>query len=126
MEIMLVLAIISVLLGFVIKQGVGFLGEAHYVKVRADVDAITTLLRTYEMRSMSLPTTEQGLQALVTRPNTEPVPKRWGQLIETLPTDPWNHPYQYRNPGKHNPNKFDIYSLGPDGTESADDQGNWE
>ncbi|MBI4024408.1 MAG: type II secretion system major pseudopilin GspG [Verrucomicrobia bacterium] len=125
-EIMLVLAIIAVLLGSGIYYLAGNLDIAKERRVEADLTTITTQLKTYEMQNLFLPTTEQGLNALVTQPTTEPVPKRWRQLLEKVPVDPWGTPYGYRNPGTHNPGKFDLFSLGPDRVESGDDIGNWE
>jgi general secretion pathway protein G len=126
-EIMLVLAIISVLLGTAIYKLAGNLDIAKERRVESDIDSITTQLKTYEMEALSLPTTEQGLDALVNKPSRDPIPDRWHQLSQVLPMDPWNHPYVYRNPGKHNPTSFDLYSLGPDGQDGTeDDIGNWE
>jgi len=125
-EIMLVLAIISVLLGAGIYTLVGNLDTGREVRVKADTAAIMTQLRTYEASNLMLPTSEQGLRALAERPTSEPIPKRWRQLYQKPPEDPWGMPYQYRYPGKKNPNSFDIYSYGPDRKESDDDIGNWE
>ncbi len=124
-EIMLVIAIISVLVGAGIYYLTGNLDIAKERRVETDLTTITTQLKTYEMEALSLPTTEQGLDALVHKPSVEPVPSRWHQLFEKMPIDPWGMPYQYRYPGKHNPDKFDLYSFGPDRVESDDDQGNW-
>lgn len=125
-EIMLVLAIIAVLLGAGIYYMSGSLDTAKAQRVDADIQTITTQLRTYEMQNLVMPTTAQGLQALVTEPASEPKPRRWVQLFTKLPEDPWGTPYQYRNPGVKNPKGFDLYSLGPDRVESDDDIGNWE
>jgi general secretion pathway protein G len=125
-EIMLVLAIIAVLLGAGIYKVIGNLDAARETRVEADIATITTQLKTYEMENLFMPTTEQGLDALVKAPTTDPKPRRWRQLEESMPEDPWGMPYQYRSPGTHNPNGFDLYSMGPDrkdGTE--DDIGNW-
>jgi general secretion pathway protein G len=124
-EIMLVLAIISVLLAAGIYYLSGNLEIAKEKRVEADIETVTTQLKTYEMQNMFMPTTEQGLAALVTSPSSEPRPRRWRQLMEQIPQDPWGTPYQYRNPGKHNPQGFDLYSWGPDRRESEDDIGNW-
>jgi general secretion pathway protein G len=124
-EIMLVLAIISVLVGAGVYYMVGNLDVAKENRVGTDITTITTQLKTYEMESLYLPTTEQGLDALVHKPTAEPIPLRWHQLFEKVPVDPWGTPYQYLSPGKHNPGKFDLYSLGPDRKESDDDIGNW-
>ena len=87
-------------------------------QAEADISAIKTALRTYEMCGSQLPTTEQGIQALVTRPTVEPIPHRWTRMLEEVPLDPWGRPYVYRNPGLINPEGYDLYSLGPDGMES--------
>ena len=125
-EIMLVLGIISVLLGAGIYYLTGSLDVAKERRVEADIVTITTQLKTYEMQNLFLPTSEQGLQALVTQPITEPIPRRWRQLLEKVPTDPWGIAYLYRYPGKKKSKGFDVYSLGPDRIESDDDIGNWQ
>jgi len=120
---MLVLGIIAVLVGSAIYKLVGNLDVAKEQQVTADIQAISMQLRTYEMLNFRKPTTEQGLKALVQMPTTDPKPRKWKQLMETLPLDPWGAEYVYRNPGKKNPGGFDLYSLGPDGKESDDDSG---
>jgi len=68
------------------------------------------------------PTTEQGLQALVTQPSNDPRPARWYQLFRELPTDPWGNGYIYKNPGLKNPGGYDLFSAGPDRqADTADD-----
>lgn len=119
-EIMLVLGIIAVLVGSAIYLLVGNIDVAKEQRVDADVQAISTQLKTYEMRNYTFPTTEQGLEALVSRPTTDPAPRRWSQLLEAVPIDPWGTPYVYRFPGKQNPRGFDLYSLGPDRVESSE------
>jgi general secretion pathway protein G len=121
-EIMLVLGIIAVLVGSAIYMLVGNIDVAKEQRVDSDVEAISMQLRTYEMLNYRMPTTEQGLKALVNQPTTEPRPRRWKQLMKTVPIDPWGNEYVYRNPGKGGA-AFEIYSLGPDGKESDDDAG---
>jgi general secretion pathway protein G len=68
------------------------------------------------------PTTEQGLQALVSQPSTEPRPQRWYQLFKEIPKDPWGNNYIYLCPGRKSPTGFDLYSAGPDRkADTADD-----
>jgi general secretion pathway protein G len=119
-EIMLVLGIIAVLVGSAIYMLVGNIDVAKEQRVDSDIEAISMQLRTYEMLNYRMPTTEQGLKALVDKPSTEPVPRRWKQLMKSVPLDPWGKEYVYRNPGK-NGQTFDLYSLGADGKESGDD-----
>jgi general secretion pathway protein G len=92
------------------------------MRVQADVQAIKTQLQLYESMNGFYPTTEQGLQALVTQPQNDPRPARWYQLFKELPTDPWGNGYIYRNPGLKNPGGYDLYSAGPDRqADTADD-----
>lgn len=121
-EIMLVLGIISVLVGSAIFMLAGNIDVAKEQRVDSDIEAISMQLRTYEMLNYRMPTTEQGLKALVDQPSTEPRPRRWKQLMKEVPLDPWGQEYVYRNPGKGG-SGFDLYSLGPDGKESDDDSG---
>lgn len=121
-EIMLVLGIIAVLVGSAIYMLVGNIDVAKEQRVESDIEAISMQLRTYEMLNYRMPSTEQGLQALVTQPSTEPRPRRWKQLMKSAPLDPWGNEYVYRNPGKGGEG-FEIFSLGPDGKESGDDSG---
>ncbi len=122
-EIMLVLGIIAVLVSSAIYMLVGNLDVAKEQRVESDVQAISMQLRTYEMLNYRKPTTEQGLKALVQMPTTDPKPRKWKQLMKSMPLDPWGAEYVYRNPGKLNPSGFDLYSFGPDGKEGGDDIG---
>jgi general secretion pathway protein G len=126
-EIMLVLSIITVLLGAGIYYLVGNVDAAKITRVQTDLNAISTQLRAYESSNLKFPTTEQGLQALVSRPNYPPEPKHWIQLLrpEAL-IDPWGNPYQYICPGEKNPKSFDLWSWGPGGMNEPEGIiGNW-
>jgi general secretion pathway protein G len=125
LEIMLVVSIIVILLGVAISQ-IGNPGQMvkSEVAVKSDIQGITSQLRLYESINGFLPTTEQGLQALVTQPSTEPKPTRWYQLFKKVPKDPYGNNYIYLCPGRKNPNSFDLYSAGADRkADTADD--NW-
>jgi len=124
-EILLVLAIISLLLGLAVMNLTGVFGSANYVAAEADIQAFQNGIRAYELVAKRRPTTEQGLQALVEKPTKAPVPRRWNQIMDTIKSDPWGNPYQYRNPGTKNPRSYDLFSHGEDGVESEDDIGNW-
>jgi len=122
LEIMLVISIIVVLLGVAINKLGNQVGFAKGVAVRADINAIGTQLKLYESVNGFYPTTEQGLQALVTQPSSEPRPSHWYQLFKEVPKDPWGNNYIYLNPGRKNPNGYDLYSAGPDRkADTADD-----
>jgi general secretion pathway protein G len=122
LEIMIVVSIIVILLGLAISRIGNPTGFAKQTAVRADVQAIGTQLKLYESMNGFYPTTEQGLQALVTQPDTEPRPSRWYQLFKDLPKDPWQNVYIYRCPGIKNPTSYDLFSAGPDRiADTADD-----
>ncbi|HXM74012.1 MAG TPA: type II secretion system major pseudopilin GspG [Chthoniobacterales bacterium] len=122
LEIMIVVSIIVVLLGLAISKIGDPTGFAKGTAVRADVQAIGTQLKLYESMNGFLPTTEQGLQALVTQPDTDPRPTRWYQLFKEVPKDPWQNNYIYRCPGIKNPNGYDLFSAGKDRLpDTADD-----
>lgn len=96
--------------------------DVGIVRSNTDMKSITSMLELYRAENNTLPTTEQGLQALVSNPD----PKKytnWRKYMKALPIDYWKNKYQYLNPGQHG--EFDIYSLGFDGIQSEDDFGNW-
>jgi len=124
LEIMLVVGIIVIILGVAVARLGNTTGIAKDMRVRADIQAINTQLKLYESMNGFFPTTEQGIQALVAQPTTDPKPTRWYQLFKDMPKDPWGNDYIYLSPGKKNPDSFDLYSAGPDRKpDTADD--NW-
>ena len=121
---MLVVGIIVIILGVAVGKLGNTTGIAKDMRVRADIQAISTQLKLYESVNGFLPTSEQGLQALVTPPQSDPKPTRWYQLFKELPQDPWSNNYIYLSPGRKNPDSYDLYSAGPDRKpDTADD--NW-
>ena len=114
LEIMLVVSIIVIILGVAISKLGNTTAIAKTMRVQADVQAIKTQLQLYESMNGFYPTTEQGLQALVTQPDKDPRPARWYQLFRELPKDPWGNDYIYRSPGLKSPSGYDLYSAGPD------------
>ncbi len=124
LEIMLVVGIIVIILGVAVSKLGNTTGIAKDMRVKADIQSISTQLRLYESVNGFVPTTEQGLQALVTQPSSEPRPTHWYQLFKELPQDPWSNNYIYIAPGRKNPTSYDLYSAGPDRLpDTADD--NW-
>ena len=127
LEIMLVVTIIALLAASGIYLMKGNVEYSREVRVKGDLQSISTQLKLYEAMNGFYPSGSQGLQALVKRPQTEPKPKQWRQLMNPLPVDPWQSPYEYQSPGKFNPGSFDLFSPGPDRTAgTADDIGNWQ
>jgi general secretion pathway protein G len=114
LEIMLVISIIVILLGVAVSKLGNTTDVAKHVAVQADIQSIGTQLKLYESINGFMPTTEQGLQALVTQPSSEPRPTHWYQLFKEIPKDPWGSNYVYLNPGRKNPNGYDLYSAGRD------------
>ena len=122
LEIMLVVAIIALLMTAAIYKMSGNVDIARHTRVAADLQMINTQLKLYESMNGFMPSTEQGLQALVVQPDSDPKPTRWYQLFKEMPKDPWQSDYIYRNPGTKNPNGYDLYSAGPDRkADTADD-----
>jgi general secretion pathway protein G len=127
LEIMLVVMIIALLLAAGINIIRGNLEFAQDTRTKGDIQSISSQLRMYQAMNGFLPSTEQGLEALINRPNSEPKPRQWRQLLSKEPVDGWHKPFVYLNPGKKNPNSFDLYSMGPDGKpDTEDDIGNWD
>lgn len=129
-EIMVVVVILGILAALVVPRIMSRPDEARVGKVKADLNAIGSALELYRLDNFNYPTTDQGLEALVKKPSTEPVPKNWkeGGYLDKAPIDPWGNPYQYVSPGEHG--EYDIYSWGADGRSGGEgfnqDIGNWQ
>ncbi|MBV9344332.1 MAG: type II secretion system major pseudopilin GspG [Gammaproteobacteria bacterium] len=128
-EIMVVVIIIGLLAAFIVPTVIGKVDEARVVKAKGDIRAIETALKMFRLDNSKYPTTEQGLQSLVTQP-TDPTIKHWkpGGYLEHISKDPWGNDYQYVNPGTHG-REYDLYSFGADGAPGGEginaDIGNW-
>jgi len=130
MEILVVIAIIALLAGLTISNVGKLFGGSQVDVARLMVSqSLKTPLVTYRLQMGSYPSTEEGLQALMTAPANKADRWRGPYLAEgtKLPLlDPWNNPYQYRYPGTHNKDGYDLWSKGPDGVDGTDDDiGNW-
>ncbi|MGB0263591.1 MAG: type II secretion system major pseudopilin GspG [Opitutales bacterium] len=128
-EILIVIALIAVIAGLAISNIGGIFGGQQEKAAKIFVtQSLKIPLTAYKIDIGSYPSTAEGLQALIQAPANKS--GSWKKpYIEELPTDPWGNPYQYRFPGSKNVNGssgYDVWSLGPDGTESADDIGNWK
>jgi len=126
-EIMLVVIIIGALAAMVIPRFTGRSDQAKVAAAKADIEAhLATALKLYELDNGNFPTTSQGLEALLTKPATNPIPANWnGPYIEKTPLDPWGRPYSYVSPGDHRPD-YDLYSKGKDTNKEDDDISNWK
>ena len=127
-ELMVVLAIIGVLAALIVPNVIGRADDARVTAARTDVGNLVQALKLYKLDNMRYPTPEQGLQALVVRPSTEPVPSNWKPYLDKLPNDPWGRPYQYMNPGLKS--EVDVLSFGADGKAGGEgnnaDIGSWQ
>ena len=121
LEIVIVLGIIAVILGGSITLMKNLGNGAKLQRVTADFNAISSAINTYKLNAGTYPTTQQGLQALVTKPASTPVPKRWTQLSTEIPQDPWQQPYMYHFPGKKDASTFELVSKGPDTQAGTED-----
>src|SRR6266705_802337 len=121
LEIMLVVSIIVIILGVAISKLGNTTAIAKTMRVQADLQAIKTQLQLYESMNGFYPSTEQGLQALVTQPSNDPHPTRWYQLFKQVPKDPWGSEYIYGCPGQKHPDSYDLYSAGPDRRQDTGD-----
>jgi len=128
LEIMLVVLIIALLIGMAVRFAPGKLDEARRVRVAADLQQLKTNLMMYQAANGFYPSTEQGLKALIEKPDSDPKPRNWHQIDTQIPRDPWDLEYFYRYPGKHNPKEYDIWSAGPDRNPDTEEDniGNWE
>ncbi|MFH1228564.1 MAG: type II secretion system major pseudopilin GspG [Planctomycetota bacterium] len=124
-ELLLVAVIISILSTIVVVNVLKQKPLAEKAKVDSDLANIGTALNLYSLNNGNYPINEQGLKALMEKPS--PVPPNWnGPYLENNPIDSWKNEYQYRFPGEHNKNKYDLWSMGPDGQNGTeDDIGNW-
>ena len=129
-EIMVVVVIIGILGALVVPKLLSRTGESRITAARVDISTLMQALKLYKLDNQRYPTTEQGLQSLITKPTNGPTANGWktGGYIEKLPKDPWGNPYQYLAPGVHG--EVDLFSLGadgqPGGTGDDGDIGSWD
>ncbi len=121
-EIIVVVVIIGLLAAMVAPRVMKRTDDAKLVRVANDIRAIEASLNLYKLDNFNYPSTDQGLQALVTKPNGNPEAKNWkqGGYLRSLPRDPWGNEYQYINPGSSGAS-FDLYSFGADGKTGGED-----
>jgi len=126
LELLVVMVIIGLLAGYVGPKYFAQIGKSEVKTARAQIDAFEKSMDTYRLDTGHYPTTEQGLNALMTQPANE---TKWGgpYLKKSIPLDPWGKPYMYKQPGEHG--DYDIFSYGkdgqPGGSAEAADITNW-
>ncbi|WP_019676868.1 type II secretion system major pseudopilin GspG [Arsukibacterium perlucidum] len=126
LEVMVVIVILGIIASMVVPNLMGNQEQAARQKVVVDIQQLESALDMYRLRNGFYPTTEQGMQALVTAPTSQPAPRSFpeGGFIRRLPKDPWNEDYILVSPGQLG--RIDVYSKGPDRVAGTDDDiGNW-
>ena len=124
-ELLLVLTILAILAGIVLPKFTNVSDKARKAAVQTDIANFKTALSMFEIDMGYYPKGRDGLNQLVVKPSGATT--KWHKYLDVdkLPNDPWNRPYVYENPGKHNPDGYDVYSLGPEGKGGTDALGNW-
>lgn len=128
-EIMVVVVIMGILAALVVPKLMGRTDDARVMAARADISTLMSALKLYKLDNQRYPTTEQGLQALLTKPAVGPAANGWksGGYIDKMPKDPWGNPYQYLAPGIKG--EIDVLSFGADGLPGGEgndaDIGSW-
>ncbi|ACS81642.1 type II secretion system major pseudopilin GspG [Maridesulfovibrio salexigens] len=123
-ELMIVIVILGLLASMLVPKIMDRPNEARVTKAKMDMKALDSALKLYKLDTGRYPTTEQGLQALITKPDTRPVPRNYrkGGYLDsaTAPVDPWGYDYIYRSPGEEG-RPYELISLGADGMEGGED-----
>ena len=126
LEVMVVIVILGIIASMVVPNLIGNQEQTARQKAVVDIQQLESALDMYRLRNGFYPTTEQGMQALVTAPTSQPVPRAFpdGGFIRRLPKDPWDEDYILISPGQVG--RIDILTKGPDRTAGTDDDiGNW-
>ena len=129
-EVMVVIVILGILAALVVPRVLSRPDEARAVAAKQDLAVIGQALKLFRLDNLRYPSAEQGLNALVVKPETVPLPPNWktGGYLERLPKDPWGNPYVYVNPGLHG--EIDVLTYGADGKPGGDgfdaDIGSWQ
>lgn len=123
-ELMVVIVILSLLAVMVGPKIIGRGDDAKVADAKVQIRNLETALKLYKLDSGNFPSTEQGLQALVTKPTTGKIPNNYksaGYLeSKTVPKDPWGTDYVYLAPGEHG--DYDLYSFGADGVRGGEEK----
>jgi general secretion pathway protein G len=129
-EIMVVVVIMGILAALVVPKLMGRADDARITAAKQDISTLMQALKLYKLDNQRYPSTEQGLQALISKPTSGPAANGWknGGYVEKLPKDPWGGQYQYLSPGVKG--EVDIFSYGadgqPGGTGNDADIGSWD
>lgn len=122
-EVMVVVVILGILAAIVVPKIMSRPEQARFVKAKQDILAIQSALDLYKLDNGIYPSTDQGIESLIKKPSSEPVPRNWKAegYLQQIPMDPWGQQYQYMNDNE----KLRIFSYGPKGKEGNSEIGNW-
>ncbi|MFV8836572.1 type II secretion system major pseudopilin GspG [Aquisalimonas sp.] len=120
-EIMVVVVILGILAAFAVPNIMSNPERARITQAESDIRTLESQLEMYRLDNHRYPTTDQGLDALVERPRSQPEPPNWqeGGYMRSVPTDPWGNPYEYLDPEDAD-GRVMIYTYGPDGRQGGD------
>lgn len=125
-ELLLVLVILGILAAIVVPKFAGRTEQARLTAAQSQISTFGTALDSFEIDTGKYPTGKSGLNDLVQQPGNV-IGWKGPYLKGEVPLDPWNNPYVYECPGKHNPTSYDLMSMGPDGRVGGDDDvANWQ
>lgn len=119
-EVMVVVAILGILATIVMTNVVGKDEQARITAAKTGVAQISNALEMYKLDNHKYPTTDEGLEALVTKAASAKTFPQGGYIKGGLPKDPWGNPFQYIAPGS-NGRPYDVYSWGADGAEGGEE-----
>ena len=121
-ELMVVVLILGILAAIITPRIIGRTDDARVTEAKVQIRNLETALKLYKLDTGTYPTTEQGFDALIEKPATGVIPKKWregGYLeVKKIPSDPWGNPYIYISPGLHG--DYDIVSYGADGVRGGE------
>ncbi len=121
-EVMIVVVILAILATLLIPRVMGRTEDAKRAAAKAQISNIESALQLYKLDNGNIPSTEQGLKALVERPSSGPAAPNWkaGGYLPKVPSDPWGFPYKYTAPATQGGGEFEVISFGADGTPGGD------
>ena len=123
-ELMVVIVILSLLAVLVGPKIIGRSDDAKVADAKVQIRNLETGLKLYKLDSGHFPETEQGIQALITKPTVGKIPNNYkaeGYLeTKSVPKDPWGNDYMYLSPGEHG--DYDLFSFGADGVRGGEEK----
>ncbi|MGJ8678325.1 MAG: type II secretion system major pseudopilin GspG [Akkermansiaceae bacterium] len=121
LEMVIVLGIIAMIMGGAIFTMQKISNSGAITVADGDFSAMNNALQAYKTNAGHYPSESQGLEALVVKPTSSPRPRRWTQIMDSVPLDPWGKEYMYKYPGTQDPSRPEILTFGSDGLEGTED-----